>query len=89
NKIEGFAIVKMGGLLVMLPGLTLLPAFTDSLQYVLGIIPNFWSLKAMLNVATASQNSANLSFAWYMIIGVIYQSVITVISLKLLVRKTV
>ncbi|MGD9887113.1 MAG: hypothetical protein AB7T03_04030 [Bacilli bacterium] len=88
NKIEGFAIVKMGGLLVMIPGLTLLPAFTDRLQYLLGIVPNFWPLKAILNVATNSQNVANLPFAWYMIIGVVYQIIITIVALKLLVKKT-
>ena len=88
NKIEGFAFVILGGFLVMVPALTLIPAFTNSLQYVLGILPNFWALKAVLNEATNSYHQANLPFYGYMLIGAFYQILLMIASLRFLLKRT-
>ncbi len=88
NKIEGFAMMKTGALFIMIPDLTLIPELQGGWQYVLGITPNFWGLKAMLNLATNNGNAANLGYYGYMAIGVVYQLIITVFALRMLVKKS-
>lgn len=87
NKIEGFAMVKGGGLFVMIPMLVLLDSFQDAKQYIFGIFPNFWPIKAILNLSLGTQNAANLDFWLYMLIGAIYPIFLGVIALKMFVKK--
>ncbi|MCX5775318.1 MAG: hypothetical protein NTV44_03020 [Firmicutes bacterium] len=87
NKIEGFAIMKTGGLIIMIPMLCLLPAFAGGWQYAVGIAPNFWPMKALLNIAMGSTNSANINFWWYMAIGTVYQIALSAIALKIFLKK--
>mgnify|MGYP000892654358 CR=1 FL=1 len=87
NKIEGFALVKGGGLFVMIPMLILLDSFQDAKQYIFGIFPNFWPMKALLNLALNSQNDANLNFWIYMLIGTIYPLILGYFALKGFVKK--
>ncbi len=87
NKIEGFALVKAGGLFVMLPMLILLDGFQDAKQYIFGVFPNFWPVKALLNLALNSQNGANIDFWLYMLIGSVYPLVLGYIALKGFVKK--
>lgn len=87
NKIEGFAYIKGGGIFVMTPLLVLLPAFSDAKQYILGILPNFWHTKAMLNVATSSTESTNLPFIGYLIIGASIMIGISVWMFHLFMKK--
>ena len=82
NKIEGFAFLKGGALVIMLPVLTILKIFQNQFQYILGILPNFWPLKAMLNEATQSNDSSNLSYYGYMLIGIIYFALIFIFSFR-------
>jgi fluoroquinolone transport system permease protein len=88
NKIEGFAMVKMGGLLVMIPILALLDAFLDWKQYLLGIVPLFWPVKALLNLALSSGNPADLAFWQYMVIGTIYPLILGILCFRLFIKKT-
>lgn len=89
NKMEGFAMVKGGGIFIMLPLLLLLPAFQDGKQYLFGILPNFWSIKAMLNLALPSVvHATNLTFGWYMVIGSIYPIGLGAWMLRVFLRKT-
>jgi fluoroquinolone transport system permease protein len=87
NKVEGFALVKGTGIVALLPMLILLDSFKEGLQYLLGVFPNFWSTKAMLNVFMQSTSSHDLSFFWYMLVGAVYSLVILAISYKLFLRK--
>lgn len=87
NKIEGFALMKTAGLIIMVPMLCLLPAFAGGWQYAVGIAPNFWPMKALLNVAMGSSNAADLNFWWYMVIGSIYQIALSLLGLKIFVKK--
>lgn len=88
NKIEGFAYVKSGGFIVMLPVLMILNFFSDIKQYILGVIPSFWPIKAMLNVATSNSNPSNLNYFIYMLIGAIYMIFLTSLMLKVFIKKT-
>jgi len=88
NKVEGFAFTKGGGMLVMTPLLAIIPALTDVKQYILGILPNFWAVKGMLNVALGSTEPSNLSFALYMIIGAAYSIIVSIICLRFFLKKS-
>lgn len=87
NKIEGFATMKLGGFIVMLPTLALLDVFLDWKQYFLGIVPAFWPLKAILNIALSSTNAANLGFWGYMLIGTIVQLTLSILCFRLFIKK--
>ncbi len=91
NKVEGFAIMKSFGLVVMLPVLSLLNVFHDAKQYILGIIPNFWTMKALLNEvygALGIFDSSNMNFYMYMLIGAIYTSLVGVLAIHAFVKKS-
>jgi len=88
NKIEGFAIMKTGGVIVMIPMLCLLNAFSGGWQYALSFTPNFWTVKALLNIALQSTNSANLNFWVYMAIGAVYQIILCVVGLGIFIKKS-
>jgi fluoroquinolone transport system permease protein len=88
NKIEGFALMKTGGLILMIPALALLTTFQDWKQYLLGVVPLFWSIKSLLNIALNTSNPADLSFWGYMVIGTIYPAFISWICFRLFIKKT-
>jgi len=87
NKIEGFAFMKSGGLIFMIPVLVLLNAFSDWKQYLLGITPNFWPVKALLNAAMNISNPSDLPFWAYFLIGTIYMLSLAVFSIIAFARK--
>ena len=87
NKIEGFAFMKSSGLVIMLPLLTLLDAFQDWKQYLLGIVPNFWTIKPILNLALSSGNASDLSFYAYVGIGSVYMIVLAYICFKFFIKR--
>ncbi|WP_025725562.1 hypothetical protein [Acholeplasma granularum] len=87
NKIEGFAMIKGGGLFVMIPMLILLESFQDAKQYIFGIFPNFWTMKAILNLSLGTENAMNMDFWLYMLIGAIYPIILGIIALKMFVKK--
>lgn len=87
NKIEGFAFIKGTGLIALLPALLILETFQGGLQYLLGIFPNFWAIKGMMQVLYPVENSANLNFTMYLIIGFIYNVVVLVAAYKLFLKK--
>ena len=88
NKIEGFAFVKSGALVVMIPILALLDSLQGWKQYFLGLAPNFWPVKALLNVALSSSNAADLSFWWYMAIGAVYPIALGMWAMDAFIRKS-
>jgi len=87
NKIEGFAMIKGGGLFVMIPMLILLESFQDAKQYIFGIFPNFWPMKAVLNLVLGTQNVANMNFWLYMLIGAVYPIILGILALKMFIKK--
>jgi fluoroquinolone transport system permease protein len=87
NKIEGFAFMKSGGIIFMIPALVLLDAFSDWKQYLLGLTPNFWPVKALLNAALNYQSPDDLPFWAYMVIGTIYMLALAIFSIIAFSRK--
>lgn len=87
NKIEGFAFMKSGGFIIMMPLLTLLTFFMDWKQYFLGFFPNFWSIKPLLNLALSSTQEANLSFYLYMLIGAVYTLGLSFLAYRMFIKK--
>ena len=88
NKIEGFALMKSGGIIVMIPVLALLDAFADWKQYLLGIVPNFWPVKAFLNLTLQTENPADLPFWGYMTIGTVMQLAVCAVFFVLFLKKS-
>lgn len=88
NKIEGFALMKTAGILFIIPALVLLEAFGDWKQYVLGIAPNFWPVKAFLNLAMNTQGPDDLPFYGYMLIGTLYMIVLGFLSMTYFVKRS-
>ncbi len=88
NKIEGFAFMKSGGLLFMIPALVLLDIFSDWKQYFLGFAPNFWPLKGLLNLALGIQATSDLPFWAYLVIGAAYMIVLGGVAIRFYIKKT-
>ena len=90
NKIEAFAIMKSGGIFVMIPVLVIFNFFQDAKQFILGIAPNFWAVKAMFNEALTHPDysePSNLNFYLYLLIGAIYLIFLSAICLRIFVKK--
>jgi fluoroquinolone transport system permease protein len=87
NKIEGFALMKSAGIIIFVPALTLLPTFQDWKQYLLGIVPNFWPVKAFINEAFASSNPSDLSFEGYMLIGTLLMLLVATLSIYFFIKR--
>jgi fluoroquinolone transport system permease protein len=87
NKIEGFALMKSGGIVFMVPLLILLDAFGDWKQFILGISPNFWAVKGFYNLALNTQGPDDLTFGWYLLIGTVYMVIIASFALRFFIRR--
>lgn len=88
NKVEGFAFIKGTGMVTLLPALLILEAFQDKLQYIIGIFPNFWAIKAIMLELYPVNNSANLSFPIYLIIGTVYNIIILIAMYKIFLKRS-
>jgi len=87
NKIEGFALMKSGGIVFMIPLLILLEAFGDWKQFILGISPNFWAVKGFYNLALNTSGPDDLSFGWYLVIGTLYMLFIAGFALRFFIKR--
>ena len=87
NKIEGFALMKSGGILFMIPLLILLDGFSDWKQFILGLAPNFWAVKGFYNLALQLEGPYDLSFGLYLLIGSIYLIIIATLSIRWFVKR--
>jgi len=87
--------MKSSGIIILIPLLAFLNIFKNAKQYILGIVPNFWAMKALLNelmeqvnTVMGVTNTSNLNFYWYMIIGAVYTILIGYISLRFFIKKS-
>jgi len=87
NKIEGFAFLKAGAIVIFLPVLAHLDVFKNQNQYILGVLPNFWTVKGMINAATSAEGAYDLPFYGYMLIGIAYYAAISGLTFRLFFRK--
>lgn len=85
NKIEGFAIMKGTGMVVVFPVIGLI--FTDAKEFIFAFVPGFWPAKA---ISTLFRGEAvmNLSFEGYLLIGIVYVLVLNVVLYKFFIHKT-
>jgi len=91
NKVEGFAYMKSSGFLILIPMLTLFDSFRGAGQYILSIFPNFWGVKAILNLMFPQLffSSTNLSYLLYLFVGAILCSVFSYLSYRFYMKRTV
>ncbi|NLX70961.1 MAG: hypothetical protein GX024_08760 [Clostridiales bacterium] len=87
NKVEGFAFIKGTGILALVPALMILETFQGGFQYILGIFPNFWAIKGMILKFMPVENSANLSYPLYLLIGGIYNMIILIAAYRFFLKK--
>lgn len=82
NKVEGFVIMKLSGLILIFP--VLIFFVSGGYQYLLGLAPGFWAAKIIqLELVPTADGNAIIIF----IVGVIYNLVVSWLLLKLYARK--
>jgi hypothetical protein len=71
NKVQAFAIFKIGGTVFLIPLFLFL--LTDNLKYVFSPIPNFWAFMALKELLTTGNTD-------YLHLGIGFAYIITLIS---------
>ncbi|NBG87653.1 ABC transporter permease [Isachenkonia alkalipeptolytica] len=85
NKIEGFAVMKGTGTLMIFPVIALI--FTDAKEFIFSFVPGFWPAKA-ISVLFRGEGVLNLSYEMYLIIGLFYVLVLNFVVYRIFVRRT-
>lgn len=82
NKVEGFVIMKLTGLILILPVLAFF--VTGWIQNLLGIAPGYWAARIIeLELVPSEEGSAIITF----ILGVIYNMFFLFLLMKVYVKK--
>ncbi len=89
NKVSGFVVMKMSGLLLMVP---VLAFFVQSWKEVfLVFAPGFWPARMiqieMIEAGLIPQLEMNLTFVWYFIVGIAYNMLFLTLLLKVYAKK--
>lgn len=84
NKIEGFAIMKATGIIIILPVISLF--FTDAKEFFFALIPGFWPAKA-ISCLIKDKLNLPLTFIWYYLIGLVYVLFLNYLSYKMFLWK--
>jgi len=79
NKIEGFAIMKLIGIIVILPVVALL--FTDGKELFFAVIPAFWPAK-MISAVIRGNEQMFLNYNLYFWIGFVYVMILNLIGYR-------
>lgn len=87
NKVEGFAMIKGTGILALVPALMVLETFQGKMKYLLGVFPNFWSIRGILLEFMPVKTGTDLSFTIYLIIGAVYNLVLLFIAYRYFLKK--
>lgn len=90
NKVEGFVVMKMSGLLLIVPVLTFF--IFDWQEVFLVFAPGFWPGRMiqieMMEAGMLPQNDINFTFVVYFIFGIIYNLLFLSLLMKLYSKKT-
>ncbi len=86
NKVEGFAMMKAGAMIIVFPVASLF--FTDFKEFFFGFEPNFWVVKA-LSVAMLPTVDWNLGFWGYFPVGVIYALALNAVVYHIFKRRII
>lgn len=84
NKIEGFAIMKGTGVLLVFPIIALF--FIDKKELFFSFAPGFWPAKAISSLIRG-EGILFMSYNQYYFIGLIYVIILNIISYKVFLRK--
>jgi fluoroquinolone transport system permease protein len=85
NKVEGFVVMKLSGLLLVLP---VIAFFTMEWQEVfLVFAPGFWPAR-MIQIELLPQFETNFNYITYFIIGVIYNMLFLTMFMKIYAKKS-
>lgn len=82
NKVEGFVIMKLSGLILFLPIIGYF--ITGIVQYALGIAPGFWSSR-VIETQIGLDTAGNILIIF--IIGIAYNIFVTYLFMKLYSKK--
>ncbi|TCK98162.1 fluoroquinolone transport system permease protein [Natranaerovirga hydrolytica] len=84
NKIEGFAMIKGVGMIIVLPIVSMF--FTDAKEFFFAFEPNFWAIKA-LSVSALGEELFNLNFWSYYFIGFVYIILLNLVIFKVFKKR--
>lgn len=84
NKIEGFAIMKAGGSIIVFPIVALF--FNGVKELFFSFAPGFWSAKAISSIVRGG--GLYLSFNQYYFIGLVYMIILNIFSYLLFIKRT-
>lgn len=84
NKIEGFAVMKVGGSVIVFPIIALF--FNGIKELFFSFAPGFWSAKAISSIIRGG--NLYLSYNQYYYIGLVYMVILNILVYKLFIRKT-
>ena len=85
NKVEGFVIMKMSGILLMVP---ILVFFVQSWKEVFLIfVPGFWSAR-LIQIELLPTIDVNFTFIVYFIIGIIYNILFVLLLMKIYSKRS-
>jgi len=79
NKIEGFAIMKLTGIIILLPVISLY--FTDAKELFFAFIPAFWPGK-IISTLVRSESNMLLTLNTYFWIGLLYSIVLNIVMYR-------
>lgn len=86
NKVEGFAMMKAGAMIVVFPIASLF--FTDFKEFFFGFEPNFWSVKA-LSAAMLPNVEFNLGFWGYYPVGLAYVIILNYVAFRIFKKRII
>lgn len=84
NKIEGFAVMKGMGTLLLIPIVSLY--FTDAVELFFGIVPPFWPAKVISSVLNP-EGRTYLSYQQYYVFGLAYVLILNVLVYRFFLRR--
>ncbi len=84
NKIEGFAVMKGTGMLLVFPILALL--FNDARELLFAIVPGFWPAK-LLSIVVRGRGLTFLGYSQYLVIGTVYAILLSLLAYRWFLRK--
>lgn len=84
NKIEGFAVMKAGGSIIIFPIIGLF--FRNIKELYFSFAPGFWPAKAISIMIKGDINY--LSYNQYYFIGLLYMVILNILSYRLFINRT-
>ncbi len=82
NKVEGFVVMKLSGLIIMLPVIAFF--VTGTVQYLLGFAPGFWAGRIVETQVTSDTGPQLLIF----VLGIVYNLLATWLLMKVYTKRS-